>query len=212
MSTAPEVKPDSIIRISANLMAAGLLSAVVLAILNFFTQPLREANERERFERGRQEALQGKAVRFEELEAKEQAEAEGDGHESEVTRYRGFDEHGDVVGYVIANKCRGYEGHIEYLLGVGVVTEEDQADRLAIVEFTLVKQRETPGLGDNAKQPWFRERFAGHDATQLEVQKVVADGEKDQKIEAITGATITSRALANAFKADLEQLAELLGE
>ena len=91
-------------------------------------------------------------------------------------------------------KKRGYEGHIEMMLGVDTA--------LAITEVKLVKHRETPGLGAKAVEQAFHDRFKGRTADQLEVSKKGEEG----KILAITGATITSKAIADAF---VERLGEL---
>ena len=97
--------------------------------------------------------------------------------------FKGFDETGQLVGYVVPTKTRGYEGHIEMMLGVDT--------SLAITEFKLVKHRETPGLGAKAVEQQFHDRFKGRTLGQLEVSKKAEAG----KILAITGATITSRAI-----------------
>ena len=111
--------------------------------------------------------------------------------------HRGLDDAGQLVGYVLPVSTRGYEGHIEMMLGID--------PSLAIVDFQIVKHRETPGLGAKAVEDKFRARFRGHTVDQLEVAKSPEPG----KILAITGATITSRAIAVAFQKRLGQLAEL---
>jgi electron transport complex protein RnfG len=183
-TTTPEhaVASDSLVTISMNLMFAALLSGLIVATLNFFTQPIRERNETEFREMARAAVLP-LASRFEAIEGF------AEGHEW----FRGYDEQGNMVGYVLPAKRRGYEGHLEMMLGVD--------DSLAITEFKLIKHRETPGLGAKAVEQEFHDRFKGRTAEQLEVSKKVAEG----KILAITGATITSKAIADAF-------AERLGE
>jgi len=186
MTTAtPEhaVASDSLVAISMNLMFAALLSGLIVATLNFFTQPIRERNEAEFREMARAAVLP-LASRFEAIEGF------AEGHEW----FRGYDEQGNLVGYVLPAKKRGYEGHLEMMLGVDA--------SLAITEFKLIKHRETPGLGANAVEQQFHDRFKGRTASQLEVSKKVEEG----KILAITGATITSKAIADAFA---ERLAEL---
>ena len=61
---------------------------------------------------------------------------------------------------------------------------------------------ETSGLGSNAKKDWFREQFVGGSGT-LRVNKDGGD------IQALTGATITSRAVTNGVNAALAAVAAL---
>ena len=189
MSTAtaePVTKPPGLLTIALNLMWAATLSGLILATLNYFTQPIRERNEAE-FKEMARAAVLPRASRFEPIEGF------AEGHEW----FRGFSEGEELVGYVVPVKKRGYEGHIEMMLGVD--------SSLAIVEFKLIKHRETPGLGAKAVEREFHDRFKGRRRGQLEVSKKAEEG----KILAITGATITSRAIADAFAERLGQLETL---
>jgi electron transport complex protein RnfG len=179
-------KESSILGIAANLMAAGLVSGLILATVNHFTQPIREENERMIRDNAMKEVLP-QASRFEAIE----------GFAAGAEWYRGLDDGGDQVGYAIPVATRGYEGHIIMMLGVD--------PELAIVDFRLLKHRETPGLGAKAVEEEFLARFRGRRKGQLEVAKAPEPG----KILAITGATITSRAIANAFDKRLGELASL---
>jgi electron transport complex protein RnfG len=179
-------KPDSIPIIALNLMWAAALSGLILATLNFFTQPIREKNEAE-FKEMARAAVLPQASRFEPIEGF----AEG------YEWFRGFAEDDGLVGYVVPVKNRGYEGHIEMMLGVDA--------SLAITEFKLIKHRETPGLGAKAVEKKFHDRFKGRKVGQLEVSKKPEEG----RILAITGATITSKAIADAFAERLGELETL---
>ena len=179
-------KPVGIPTIALNLMWAATLSGLILATLNLFTQPIRERNEAE-FKEMARTAVLPQASRFEPIEGF------SEGHEW----FKGFDDEGELVGYVVPVKNRGYEGHIEMMLGVDT--------SLAITEFKLVKHRETPGLGAKAVEKEFHDRFKGRKADQLEVSKKAEEG----KILAITGATITSKAIADAFAERLVQIETL---
>jgi electron transport complex protein RnfG len=179
MSTATaehSAKPDSVLTIALNLMWAATLAGLILASINFFTQPIRERNEAEFKEKARTAVLP-QASSFDPIEGF----AEG------YEWYKGLDADAEFVGYVVPVKTRGYEGHIEMMLGVD--------PSLAIVEFKLLKHRETPGLGAKAVEQTFHDRFKGRKVDQLEVSKKAEKG----KILAITGATITSKAIADAF-------------
>ncbi len=189
MSTAAHAhveKPSTILGIALNLMAAGLLSGVILATINHFTQPIRERNEELMREQARKDVLPT-ASRFEPIA----------GFAAGAQWFRGFDEQGQLVGHVLPVTTRGYDGRIEMILGVDA--------SFAITDFRVIKHSETPGLGAKAVEDNFRSRFRGRKLGELEVSK----SPDPKKILAITGATITSRAIATAFDKRLGQLATL---
>jgi len=59
---------------------------------------------------------------------------------------------------------------------------------------SVLKQRETPGLGTKMKEPKFKKQFTGKDPTSYKL-KVKKDG---GDVDAITAATISSRAFCDA--------------
>jgi electron transport complex protein RnfG len=68
-----------------------------------------------------------------------------------------------------------------------------EADRKTVVCYKKLAAAETPGLGMKLTTPEFSGQFSGKDGTSLSVKK---DG---GEIEAITAATITSRAVCRAI-------------
>ena len=106
---------------------------------------------------------------------------------------------GEVAGYAVKGvDAGGYGGEIELMVGF-------KADRKTVVAYKTLAASETPGLGMKLKTPEFAGQFAGKDGTSLKVRK---DG---GEIEAITAATITSRAVCRAV-ADAAKKAAALGE
>lgn len=93
---------------------------------------------------------------------------------------------GRVLAYaVIGSSSAGYGGPIELMVGF---TPDDQ-----IITYQKLKASETPGLGTKLSSPAFMKQFKGLDAKQnIAVRK---DG---GTIDAITSATITSRAVCGA--------------
>ena len=87
---------------------------------------------------------------------------------------------GNVVGSVIEVTPSGFGGAIDMVVGVDLNGN--------VTGVSIISMSETSGLGDNAKKPAFREQFKGQSGT-LAVSK---DG---GAIDALTGATITSRAV-----------------
>jgi len=102
------------------------------------------------------------------------------------TVYRTTQE-GRPVGWVIKAGGQGYADKIELLLGLDPSAE-------TITGLFILEQKETPGLGNNIIQPNWRNQFIGKQTvTALKVSK--GQSSEPNAIDAITGATISSRAV-----------------
>ena len=90
-------------------------------------------------------------------------------------------------GYTAEGTCKdGYGGDITLMVGF-------KKDKKTVISYKVLAASETPGLGMKLKTPEFAGQFAGKDGSSLKVKK---DG---GEIEAITSATITSRAVCRAI-------------
>jgi Na+-translocating ferredoxin:NAD+ oxidoreductase subunit G len=95
---------------------------------------------------------------------------------------------GKLSGYAIKVAPKGYGGAVELMVGIST---EGKVEGIKVLSHS-----ETPGLGANASQPKFSGQFAGKPiAKDLVVVKKAPSA--DNEIEAITGATITSKAVTN---------------
>lgn len=105
--------------------------------------------------------------------------------ESVLEAYDGGD-----AGYALKVVGSGYGGDIEIAMGI---------DREgSITAISIVSSSETAGLGQKASDESFKGQYAGKSAEMvLEVTKQAASS--DTQIEAISGATITSRAVTSAI-------------
>lgn len=91
-------------------------------------------------------------------------------------------------GYTAEGTCKdGYGGDITLMVGF-------KKDRKTVISYKVLAASETPGLGMKLKTPEFANQFKGKDGSSLKVTK---DG---GEIEAITSATITSRAVCRAIE------------
>lgn len=106
--------------------------------------------------------------------------------DSDTLLYKGLDEEGKLVGYVFTCEEEGYGGIIQTMVGIDTLFQ--------ISGIKVISQQETPGLGANCTTPEFTEQFIGKNPEVLMVKK---DG---GEIEAISGATITSRAITDAIR------------
>ena len=128
-----------------------------------------------------------------------------------VTTVKKLQISGADVGYVyIADAKKGYGGSISFVLGVcnGVVTG---------IEIT--SQSETAGLGANCESDNFKNKFAlekglqypSSDDIPMFYKAGTTPKDEQGQIEAMSGATVTSRAIANAVKGILYYDKELRG-
>ena len=99
-----------------------------------------------------------------------------------------------TLGYVIsASSKKGYGGEIQ--IAVGITTDGE------ITGFNVIKHSETAGLGAKAKEdPAFAEQFKGKTANE-NIEVVKGGGATGNQIDAISGATITSKAVTGATNA-----------
>lgn len=111
-----------------------------------------------------------------------------------------------IGGYVIMVQGKGYNKTVPIDAMVGVDVNG------AVVAVKIVNQQETPGLGDKVLEikagetdPWFTRQFIGK--TAADNLAVVKDG---GVIDAISGATISSRAVTNAVRNGLLGLKAVL--
>ena len=103
-----------------------------------------------------------------------------------------LDETGNTIGYVVVNTAKGYGGDISVMTGVDTEGK--------VTGVNILSHSETAGLGAKATEASFRDRFTGL-ISGITVSK---DKAGENSIDAITGATITSRAVVNAVNAAIE--------
>ena len=118
---------------------------------------------------------------------------------SGITYCIGTNEACEEVGYVFTSGAKGYGGTVSVMVGIG----KDGA----ITGVEILSHAETPGLGANAVKPDFKDRFIGK-AGELTVDKTSNEG---QNIQAITAATITSKAVVSAVNAITAAYGEITG-
>ena len=106
------------------------------------------------------------------------------------------------AGYVITTTDKdGYGGDIQVSVGI-------QSDG-TVTGVSFLSLSETAGLGMKAKEPSFYEQYVGKNPTKFAVSKDGGDGEQ---IDALSGATITSRAVTGAVNAALGYYQNAFGQ
>jgi electron transport complex protein RnfG len=104
-----------------------------------------------------------------------------------------------LIGYAFTGRSTGYSSVIETLVGV------DSAGQ--VIGIRVLSQTETPGLGTKIQEvkygeklTWVQKQFIGKSAATTKVDK---DG---GEIVSITGATISSRAVAKSVSEGYRQI------
>lgn len=102
-------------------------------------------------------------------------------------------EDGEKAGYAFMASGSGYGGNIDILVGLD--------SGFGIKGVSILSQTETPGVGNKITESSFTDQFKGLSASDIALKS------EGGKIDAITGATISSRAVVNAVK---EKMVEIL--
>ena len=178
----------STLRLALTLAAAGLLSGLILVTAYQGPLPRIEANRAAALERAVFQVLPG-SERMDPMvvrDGKLVAESPAAGEDAV---YAGYDGSGDLVGYAVRGEGPGFQDTIALLFGW------DPAKR-RIVGLQILESRETPGLGDKIyKDPRWLSDFADL-AAEPRVVITKGGGTAPNEIDAITGATISSKAVA----------------
>jgi len=177
---------DSMLRIAGNLMAACFIAGLVIGAVYFVTAPVAAQSAAARKEAALR-ALVPEADRF-----------------VEIDRQNGWyraKQNGAPVGYIVPASTKGYGGEIKLLVAV---TPDEH-----VIDYKILAHNETPGLGDNAGKEPFRAKIRGKDAAHLIVTK--DQGNKDD-VQAMTGATISSRAVTRGVKTAVTAVSSYLAD
>lgn len=89
----------------------------------------------------------------------------------------------EIIGYIVQSFGKGYSSYINTLVAV----DKD----FKVQKINILAHAETPGLGDEIEADSFKGQFKGKDTGHLKVLKT----ETTEYIQAISGATISSRAV-----------------
>lgn len=104
-----------------------------------------------------------------------------------------------TIGYIVEGYGKGYSSYINLLIAVD--------KNFTVEKINVLHHAETPGLGDEIQKDYFKNQFKGKSIDNL----VVVKTETPDKIQAITGATISSRAVTeDGVRKGVEMLKEKL--
>ncbi len=103
----------------------------------------------------------------------------------------------ELSGYIFTAKQYGYSSVIETMVGM------DKEGR--ILGIKILSHNETPGLGAKIAEKKFHEQFKDKTIGNL----IVVKTKTKDKIEAITGATISSRAVTDSIKKEAQRILDV---
>lgn len=174
-----------IFRLGAILFVICAVASLMLSLTNNITAPVIEQRNIQANNESRQEVLQV-AEEFSEVK-----DVNGDLIEEVYQGTKG----GEVVGYTIKTTPKGYGGKVEVMVGI--------SNDGKISGVKIGNHSETPGLGSKSADPSFKDQYNGKSTkTPLNVVKGNASNEND--IVAISGATITSKAVTAGVNAAMD--------
>ncbi len=172
------------------LTVSAILSGAVLAWFNQFTEARVIANKLAELRRSLNEVVPG-MTKYEEVVKK---------RDFAVYKVLSGDK---VAGYAIEAVGNGYQDKIRILIGV-------TPDLSKIYALRVLEQKETPGLGAKISGKDYLKGWNDRDATKELVLVKGREPEKPNEVHAITGATITSKAVVKIVNSGLKEAKELL--
>lgn len=182
----------TIIAMLVTLTIIGVVSGGGLALVSGWADPLIAANKKAATER---------AIFLVQPEAK-QYEVVAD---VPYELYRVLDEAGQLTGYSFPWEGNGFQGKIRMMIGLS-------PDLATITAIEVLEQVETPGLGTMILEDPFRSQFVGL-KTEPQVNWVKGvPPTKDNEIQTITGATISSKAMVDIVNDGLTRLRKDLAQ
>ena len=199
-------KEPSSIKLVLALAIAGLLSGFVLVGSYIYTLPIIQENK----------ATMLKEAIFKVLESCDTYKtlvvnndklvflSENDEDNKSEKIYLGYNKDKQPIGFAIPGAEPGFQDIIGVIFGYDPITRE-------IIGFEVLESKETPGLGDKIfKDLPFQENFK---ALMVEPEiLIVKNGLKSNsnEVEAITGATISSKAVVRLLNNSIKEWKELI--
>lgn len=178
-------------RLILTLAAAGLLSGLAIAGIYQVTLPRITANKAEAMRRAVFQVLPG-AERLQRLVWTGTGLVPAE--KGEPSLYSAYKADGTFVGYAVPAEGAGFQDNIKLIYGY--LPREHR-----IVGMRVLESRETPGLGDRIiKDKNFVDQFRDL-SIQPTIVLVKGKGTKENEVDAITGATISSTAVVKILNA-----------
>ena len=184
------ISQKEIAKITLNLVVIYLIGGFILVSAYAFTKPIIDRNDNNK------KVTVLKAM----IPGGENVEKLGnwDICDRKADYFKVMKKDGELCGYVVESYGKGYSSFIHSMIAVD--------PSLKVVNLKILGHAETPGLGDGIEAPNFQKQFNGKSVDNMQVVKTSGT----DKIQAISGATISSRAVVNAQRDALTFLSKAL--
>ena len=209
----PVKAPTPGFRMIRTLGAIAMLSGLLVVLVYQFTKPIIAENQRIATERAVFQVVPGATNRVDIILGDDGVALAADGDADGETLYAAFDDAGELKGVALASGAQGYQDVVKLLYGYDPACA-------CIRGIKILKMTETPGLGDKiAFDPAFLQNFEALDARLNEAGDALANpiravksGSKRHawEVDAISGATISSVAVAKALDRSMQRMAPLI--
>lgn len=185
------------------LAAITIIAGLLLGLVHEITlEPIAEAKEQQKNDAYKtvvSDASEFEAVEFDQKEADKIASSSGKCTIDEIVEAK---DGGEVKGYIITvTDSEGYGGDIQFAVGINAEGTVNGVSFLTIAE--------SPGLGMNARDDAsFTKQYEGKEVEEFTVVKTGSTS--DEEINALSGATITSKAVTGGVNAALDYFNQVL--
>lgn len=163
----------------------GLISAGALVGVYNYASPLIEKNKAKELEESIFKVLP-EAVKYNTIK------------KGGVVLYEGIDKSGKVTGYAFKAKGYGYQGEIEIIAAVDAGLKE-------LKGMEVLESSETPGLGAKITEEPFKKQFRRLSVLP-EIIFTKGGVSKSNEIQAITGATISTKAVVEILNEEIARI------
>ena len=210
---APAAPQTPGFRMIRTLGAIAMLSGLLVVLVFQYTKPIIAENQRIAIEKAVFKVVPGASRRVDILLGENGVAVPGEDSGAGEKIYVAFDDEGKLKGVALASGAQGYQDIVKLLYGY-------DPECACVRGIKILKMTETPGLGDKiAFDPAFLRNFEALDAGLNETGDALAHpivavkaGKKRNawEVDAISGATISSVAVAKALDRSMQRMAPLI--
>ena len=190
----PEETQVSMLRLIATLAVAGALAGLLIVMVNLHTKPIIDEYRAEQLRLAVYEVLPGVTSYRTVYRSGDEllSEVPAGSKESDYRQaYIGYDDNGDVVGVAVSRGESGFADVVLVIFGF-------EPDTGILLGKKVLESKETPGLGDKIfKDLDFVQQFFDRPQTPLKAIKAGTGKGLPGEIDAITGATISSKVVVS---------------
>ncbi|MDA8424205.1 MAG: FMN-binding protein [Nitrospiraceae bacterium] len=181
----------NILKITLPLVAIFVVAGVIMSMTYKYTHPVKVQAEKKE----KEEALKEMAP-----DATDPIKVAGTwSADNKPYEYYQATAGGKSVAYIAETAGKGYSSFIKMLVSL--------SPDMKISDVKILDMNETPGLGDQVLEKSFLDQFKGKSLSQI----VLIKGETKENIQAVSGATYSSRGVTNGVKAAVQLLVDKYG-